>query len=287
MNSRIINPGCWRAFSRIWVALLVGCSFELAATGLQTNASSLSEETLLGIKFDQKPGDQVSLDMQFRSDEGKAVQLGDYFNRKPVILVMGYYECPMLCSLVLNGAVEALQDLRSTPGKDFEFVSVSIEPAESPDLAAAKKRTFVKRYGRGDVGSGWHFLTGEETAINRLAGEVGFHYAYDERLKEYAHPSGLIVLTPEGKISRYLFGVSFSAKELDAALKEADRKQIGSPVEQLFLLCFHYNPLTGKYGETIMTVVRASGVITLAALGWTIIVLRRRIRETTPGEERR
>ncbi|HEX5221528.1 MAG TPA: SCO family protein [Verrucomicrobiae bacterium] len=246
--------------------------------GIETNASSLSEEALLQIKFDQKLGNQVSLDLPFRDEDGKSVQIGDYFNHKPVILNLGYYECPMLCSLVLNGAVEALQDLKASPGEDFEFVCVSIHPAETPGQAAAKKRTFVKRYGRDDTGDGWRFLTGDEAAIERLADEVGFRYAYDAQLREYAHPSGLIVLTPEGKVSRYLFGVSFSASEIDRALKDARGKRIGSPIEQLILLCFHYRPLTGKYGELIMTVVRASGVVTLAGIGWIVVAVRRRQR---------
>jgi protein SCO1/2 len=271
-----VNTVWSEVLSKTALALFIALWCARSVAGVQTNVSSLSEEALLQIKFDQRLGNQVSLELPFRDEEGKDIQIGDYFNHKPVILTLGYYECPMLCSLVLNGAVEALQDLRATPGKDFEFISVSIHPAETPDQAAAKKRTFVKRYGRNDTGDGWHFLTGDEAAIERLAGELGFRYAYDGRLHEYAHPSGLIVLTPEGKVSRYLFGVRFSASEIDQALRDARGQRIGSPMEQLWLLCFRYRPLTGKYGELIMTVVRASGVVTLAGVGWMVIAVRRR-----------
>ena len=286
MNPRTIYAGCGCAFGRITAALLVCWSLKVAAAGNQTNASSLSEEALLEIKFEQKLGNPVSLDLQFRDDGGRLVQLGDYFGRKPVILIMGYYECPMLCSLVLNGAVEALQDLRAKAGEDFQIVSISINPTETPELAAAKKRNFLKRYGRNDRGDAWHFLTGEQNAIQRVAGDVGFRYAYDERIKEYAHPSGLIVLTPAGKISHYLFGVGFSAKELDAALKEARREQIGSPIDQLLLLCFHYRPLTGKYGELVTMIVRASGVVTIAGLSWMVVALARRRQRESAREVR-
>jgi protein SCO1/2 len=273
-----INRVSRRAFAKVAMAMLIVSAGGRGLAAAVAIPSSLSDETLLQIKFDQRLGASVALERQFRDDAGSTIRLGDYFGRKPVILVMGYYDCPMLCSLVLNGAVTALQDLRAKPGKDFEIVSVSVDPTETPALAAAKKRTYVKRYGRDDPGTGWHFLTGDEIATKQLAAEVGFRYAFDARLKEYAHPSGLIVLTPDGKVSRYLFGVSFSAAELDAALKEAGRKQIGSPIEQLWLLCFHYSPLTGKYGDLVMGIVRTSGVVTLAGLGWMVIGFARRRR---------
>ncbi len=247
-------------------------------------ANSLSDEQLLQIKFDQKLNHQVSLDLSFRDENGRSVQLADYFGRKPVILILGYYGCPMLCTLVLNGAVEGLQDLKADVGNEFEIINISIDPAETTDLANAKKRTYLKRYGRTHAADGWHFLTGDEAAIKQLADEVGFRYAYDASIKEYAHPSGLIILTPEGKVSRYLFGVNYPAKELNAALQEADARKIGSPIQQLILLCFHYSPLTGKYGNLIMAAVRASGAITLVALGATVFVLARRRRNQSARE---
>ncbi|HWI58283.1 MAG TPA: SCO family protein, partial [Bacillota bacterium] len=191
-------------------------------------AQALSDTTLAGISFEQKLNTQVSLDLPFRDEAGNPVRLGNYFGHKPVILVLGYYECPMLCSLVLNGMVESLEDLKWSIGNQFEVVNISINPRESPALAAAKKRNYLKRYGRAGAEPGWHFLTGEEPAIQRLADEVGFQYAYDAASRQYAHPSGLIILTPEGKVARYFFGVTFASSEVYAALKAASGNQIGS-----------------------------------------------------------
>lgn len=247
-------------------------------------ASSLSDEKLIGIKFDQKLDSPVSLSLSFSNEIGQPVRLGNYFDEKPVILVLGYYECPMLCTLVLNGLVAALQELKMDVGNQFEVVMVSIDPTETPELALAKKRTYLKRYGRAGAGEGWHFLTGDQAAIRRLADEVGFRFAYDPTIDQYAHPSGLIVLTPEGRVSQYLFGVNFSAKELNAALKEAASHRVGSPVEQLILLCFHYNPLRGKYGNVIMTVLRVGAVLTVLAIGTVMVVTSRRHRKRAAGE---
>jgi protein SCO1/2 len=224
------------------------------------------------------------LDLRCHDEQGKSVQLGDYFGTKPVILILGYYGCPMLCNLVLNGTIECLQHLKSDVGKEFDIINVSIDPRETPALAAAKKRTYLKRYGRPRAGDGWHFLTGDPAAIGKLTDEVGFHYAYDASIQQYAHPSGLIVLTPEGKVSRYFFGVNYSAKELNAALKEAAGNKIGSRIEQLFLLCFHYSPLTGKYGDLIMAVVRISGAVTIVALGLVLVGAARRRRRALSSE---
>jgi protein SCO1/2 len=247
-------------------------SIVLAAAGVfaaQPPASQqLSDSALVAIKFDQKLNNQVSLDLSFHDENGKSVQLANYFGRRPVVLILGYYECPMLCSLVLNGAIEAMQDLKLDAGKDFEVVNVSVDPRETPALAAGKKRVYIKRYGRPGAAEGWHFLTGNDAAIRKLTDEVGFRYAYDPEAKQFAHPSGLVILTPDGKVSHYIFGVTFSPTELDAALRDAQVKKIGSPIEQFVLLCFHYSPITGKYGKLIMTLVRVSGVATAGALGF-------------------
>ncbi len=247
-----------------------------AASAAEQPASSLSDDALLQIKFDQKLNNSISLDAQFRDENGNAVQLGNYFGKRPVILVLGYYECPMLCSLVLNGLIEAMQDLKLDAGKEFEVVNVSIDPRETPALASAKKRVYIKRYGRKGADVGWHFLTGDDAAIHTLANEVGFHFAYDPLAKQFAHPSGIVILTGDGKVSRYLFGVTFSAKELDAALRDAGAKKIGSPIQQLMLLCFHYSPLTGKYGNLVVNGMRVSAFATVAALGMMLLRSRRR-----------
>lgn len=233
---------------------------------LAANASELGDNALRQIRFDQKINAQIPLDATFRDETGKTAPLGSYFGEKPVVLVLGYYGCPMLCTLVLNGLVETMQDLKMDIGNQFDVLDVSVSPAESPQLAAAKKREYLRHYGRPGADAGWHFLTGGEPAIRRLSDAVGFRYAYDPAIKQYAHPSGFIVLTPQGKVSRYFFGVNFNAQELHDALRDASANRSGSPVRQLFLLCFHYSPVTGKYGALIIASVRAIGVATLLGL---------------------
>jgi protein SCO1/2 len=228
--------------------------------------NSLTDAQLLQIKFDQKLNSQVSPNLIFRDSTGKQIQFGDYFGKRPIVLVLGYYGCPMLCTLVLNGAISTFQDLKWSIGENFDVIFVSIDPNETPKLAADKLKTYLRSYGRGKPG-GWHFLTGDKNAIQKIADEVGYHFAYDPRIKEFAHPSGLIILTPDGKVSRYLFGVSYSAAELNSALRDASAEKTGSPVEQFVLLCFHYSPLTGKYGNLIMIAVRVSGIAMMVALG--------------------
>ncbi|MDB6064254.1 MAG: Electron transport protein SCO1/SenC [Pedosphaera sp.] len=237
-----------------------------------SRAQSVSEEALGKITFEQKLNQQVSPDLQFRDEEGKPVKLGDYFGARPVIVVMGYYGCPMLCTLVLNGLVESLQDIKLKMGDQFDVINVSIDPLETPALAAAKKKSYLKQYGRHDSAKGWHFLTGEEPSIKRFADEIGFQYAYDAPSRQFAHPSGLVILTPQGRVARYFFGVSYSSKELNTALKEASANKVGSPMQQFLMLCFHYSPITGKYGAVIMGGVRACAIITL------LILLRLMIR---------
>jgi len=230
-------------------------------------AQTISDDSLKRLTFEQKLGAQVSMGLPFRDENGNVVKLGEYFGKKPVILVLGYYGCPMLCTFVLNGMIGSLQDIPWEIGDQFEVVNVSIDPRETPALAAAKKKNYVRRYGRHDASQGWHFLTGDESSIKRLADEVGFGYAYDERVKEFAHPSGLVILTAKGTVSRYLSGVVYSTAELDAALKDAARDKVGSPIQKLFLLCFHYSPVTGKYATAVMIGVRATGIFTLLWIG--------------------
>jgi protein SCO1/2 len=235
-----------------------------------------SDENLTQIHFDQKLDAQVSPALSFYDEEDKPVRLSDYFGTKPILLVLGYYKCPMLCTLVLNGMVESAADLQWSIGREFEVVSVSINPGETSGLAAEKKRAYVKRYGRAGSAKGWHFLIGHEESIHELAREVGFHYAYDPASKEYAHPSGLIFLTPEGKVCNYLFGVTFSPRDLFAGLQIASARRIGSPIQQLVLLCFHYNPITGKYSGIVVVFLRLFAAATMLGLCVLIIALFRR-----------
>jgi len=241
-------------------------------------AQGLSDNTLSQIRFDQKLNTQVTSSLSFQDEDGKPVQMGQYFGQKPIVLVLGYYECPMLCTLVLNGMVESAADMKWSIGQDYDVVNVSISPDETPALAAAKKRSYLKRYGRQTAAAGWHFLTGNEASIRQLADEVGFRYAYDPASKQYAHPSGLVVLTPDGKVSRYLFGVTYSPKDLYGALRDASSNKVGSPIQQLILLCFHYNPITGKYSGIIVVLLRVLAAVTMLGLLSLIVVLVRRGR---------
>jgi protein SCO1/2 len=242
--------------------------------------NSLTDEQLLQIKFDQKLNSQVSPALIFRDETGKQIQIGNYFGKRPIVLILGYYSCPMLCTLVLNGATESFRELKANAGEQFDVIFVSIDPAEMPSLAAEKKKNYLREYGRRGNPNGWHFLTGDKTSIQTLADEVGFHFAYDPALKHFAHPSGFVVLTPDGKVSHYFFGVTFSPKELDLALHEAKAKKIGSPVEQFILLCCEYSPLRGKYGNLAMAIVRVGGISTVVVLG--IFFVRTNRRKSGP-----
>jgi protein SCO1 len=242
----------------------------------QTSAKSLTDTQLLKIDFDQKLGAQLPLNLWFRDEAGHDVQLASYFGKKPVILVLGYYKCPMLCNATFNGMVEALNDMRWSIGREFEVVHVSIDPTETAQLASAKKRTYLKRYGRGGASDGWHFLTGDQKSIQLLAEAAGFQYAYDAQFKQYAHPGGLIVVTPQGKITKYLAGVTYTPEQVFTALKDASKERIGERVKELFLLCFSHSPTRGKYGTAIMFAARALGVSTCVGLTCLITVLIRR-----------
>ncbi len=243
---------------------------------LAIQQAPLTSTDLAKIRFDQKLTEKLSLDLEFTDEAGQKVALQKYFHQKPVLIVSGYYRCPMLCGMVANGIIEALQDIKPTPGRDFEMVFISIDPNETPLLAAAKKASYLKRYGRAESVAGWHFLTGSDPAIRAISTQIGFHYAYDSRSKQYAHPSGVVVATSNGKIAQYLFGVSYSARELNDALKNASNQRISSPIKDLLLLCFHYTPITGKYGTLVMSLVRGTAVLTLVAMVSGLWMARRR-----------
>jgi protein SCO1/2 len=230
------------------------------------------------VALEQRLGTALELDTPFRDERGARVRLADYFGERPVILALVYYECPMLCNLVLNGTVAALQQIDLQPGEDFELVVISIDPGETPELAQRKKANYLRFYERPAATAGLHFLVGDEPAIRAVADAVGFRYVYDERIDEYAHASGIIVATPAGELSRYFYGVDFPARDLRLGLVEASEGRIGSAVDQLLLLCFHYDPSTGKYGFAVMSLLRALGLLTLAALGWSMFVTIRRDR---------
>lgn len=233
-------------------------------------------EILRDVGFDQHLGDAVPLDATFRDESGGTVKLGDYFGRRPVVLSLAYYGCPMLCTVSLNGLASALDVLSFDPGRDFEVVTVSFEPRETPDLAAAKKAAYLHRYRRPGAAGAWHFLTGDADQIRRLTQAVGFKYAWDERTKQYAHASGVMVLTADGRLARYLYGVEYAPKDLRFAIVEASQGRILSPVDRLLLYCYHYDPALGRYGKSVMALLRVAAVMTLGGVGALVYGLRRR-----------
>jgi protein SCO1 len=233
---------------------------------------------LRGIQIEQRLNEPVPLELPFRDESGRAVRLADYFGRQPVILALVYYNCPMLCTQVLNGLVSALSVISLDAGRDFDVVAVSFDPREKPPDAAAKKSAYASRYRRPGGQNGWHFLTGDEASISALAASVGFRFRYDREKDQFAHASAVYVLTPEGRLSRYFFGIEYAPRDLRLGLVEASAGRIGTPVDRVLLYCFHYDPATGKYGAVVLNIVRLAGVVTLAALGLSIALLSRRHR---------
>lgn len=236
------------------------------------------DEIIKGIEFEQNLNQQLPLELTFRDETGQTVQLADYFGQKPVILVFAYYDCPMLCTLVLNGLVTSLNQLPFDLGNQFEIVTVSIDPTETPEMAVNKKDFYLNMYERPGGDAGWHFLTGDQAPIEQLTRTAGFHYNYDAEKQEYAHPTGIMVVTPQGKIARYLYGIDFPVRDLRLGLVEAAENKIGSPVDQLLLLCYHYDPVAGQYTITIMNIIRLAGLTTVGAIGAVVVVLLRRDR---------
>ena len=231
---------------------------------------------LASVAFEQRLNAQVPTNLAFRDEAGQMVQLSDYLGHKPIILTLNYYNCPMLCPLVLEGLLRSLRMLSFNIGEQFEVVTVSIDPRETPALAAAVKARYVRDYGRSGAAAGWHFLTGEEASIQGVAQAAGFDYAYDAARGEYAHAAGLMILTPQGKISRYMYGVEFSPRDLRLALVEAASDTIGSPVDQLLLFCYRYDPATGRYTLVITRALQLASVATvLCVAGFVVVMLRR------------
>lgn len=243
----------------------------------------LPQNLIKQVGFDQKLNAQVPLEITFTDSTGRQVQLADYFGHKPVILSLGYYECPMLCSLVRNGLFESLKALDFSVGEEFELVIVSIDPGETPEVAETKRRASMIEYGRSSTGEGWNFLVGEEPAINQLAAAIGFRYTYDANIEQYVHPSGIVVLTPEGKVSHYFYGIDFPPQDLRLGLVEAAANKIGSVTDQLLLLCYHYDPVSGEYTLFIMNIIRIVGVATVLLIGGALLwLLYRERRNSSP-----
>jgi protein SCO1/2 len=235
---------------------------------------------LKDVGIDQKLDAQIPLDIPFKDDTGRDVKLGDYFGKKPVVLALVYYSCPMLCTQILNGMVSSLKVVTFNPGEEFEVVAVSFDARERPPLAAEKKEAMLKQYGRPQTAKGWHFLTGDLASIKALTSATGFRYFYDVHTNQFAHASAIMVLTPEGKLSKYYYGIEYSPKDLRLGLVEAAQNKIGTPADQILLFCYHWDPSTGKYTPIAIGGLRVAGVATLLLMGGFFFVsFRREARE--------
>ncbi len=239
------------------------------------------------VGIEQRLGERLPLELRFTDEAGRERPLGDFFGQRPVVLALVYYECPMLCTQVLNGLIEAAGVMPLELGADFRVVTVSIDPLETPELARRKKASYVEAYGRGDADA-WHALTGDEPAIEALAEAVGFRYRYDPDIDEYAHAAAIYVTTPDGRLARYFFGIEYAPRDLRLGLVEASDGEVGGLVEAFMMLCYHYDPLTGKYGFAVMSVIRLLGLATVGAIvAFLVISLRRDRRRARDGSSRR
>jgi protein SCO1/2 len=238
------------------------------------------------VRIDQSLDRQIPLDLSFKDETGRDVRLGEYFGKRPVILSLVYYECPMLCTQNLNGLVSALGVMNFEPGREFEVVIVSFNPREGPGLASQKKAAYMERYARPHTANAWHFLTGTEASIKQLTEAVGFRYEYDPAIQQFAHGPAIQVLTPKGRISKYFYGIEYSARDIRLGLIEASEERIGSPIDTFLLLCYHYDPSTGKYGAAVLRMIRLGGIATvLAFLSFLGVSLRRERAARPAGPE--
>ena len=278
-----LAPGRWppapflTPLLRVWAIGLLGLSIGIAQPGQPAPAQpsySLQDGNLrpalpgalAGVGIDQKLDEQVPLNLTFHDESGRDVPLASFFHpQKPVVLALVYYRCPMLCTQILTGVESSLKAVSLEPGRDFEVLSVSIDPKDTPALASSKKQMYLRRYGRPGTADGWHFLTADEQNSRALADAVGFHYKYDPKTDQYAHASGIMILTPDGHISKYFYGVEYAPRDLRLGLVEASQNKIGNPVDQILLFCYHYDPATGKYGALTMNILRAT------AAGFTVV----------------
>ena len=238
--------------------------------------SGTTPTALAKVGFEQRLNEQLPLDLPFKDERGRAVKLGDYFGRKPVVLTFVYYECPMLCTEVLNGLESALRVLNETVGREFDVVTVSFDPKETPVLASGKKKAYLERYKRPEAEQGWHFLTGDQASIDALTKAAGFNFVWDEASHQFAHASGIVIATPEGRLARYFLGIDYSPRDVKFALIESSHGRIGTLAEKVLLYCYHYDPAAGNYGFVAMRAVRIGGALTIVALvGFVFVSIRR------------
>jgi protein SCO1/2 len=286
-----------RRTKQIAAKLAMAAGIALCASSLSAQVSAYGDKqmgpgnekpsVLNGIGIAQRLNEQLPLNLAFNDDAGKPVHLADYFGKKPAILALVYFTCPMLCSEELNGLTSALQMVRFVPGKDFDVIVVSIDPTEGPDLAAAKKRSYLKRYGHPETADGWHFLTGAQPSIDALTQAVGFKYVKipgpDGKLDQYAHASAIQIVTPQGRLAQYYMGVEYSPRDMLLGLNEASSNRIGSPVDNILTYCYHYDPQTNTHSLIVARVVQLGGFLTLVLLGgFMFLMFRRDYRQAHP-----
>jgi protein SCO1/2 len=264
----------WRFHTAMLLALAGVAAFSANAQ----QATTLPILSKVGIT--QNLNAQIPPDLMFRDETGKSVRIGDYFGRKPIVLSLVYFDCPALCTEVLNGELRTMKAISLDLGKDFEAVTVSFEPKDTPALAKAKRDVYAGQYGRPGTADHWHFLTGEQQSIDALTNAAGFQYAYDSSIRQYAHAAAILVLTPDGRIDRYFYGVIYPARDVRLGLVEASEGKIGTLTDHALLYCYQYDPMTGKYGVVVMNVLRAAGGLTVLILGifMTMMFLRERKR---------
>jgi len=255
-------------------ALALALSFPAAAQ--EAPAPDTRPPLLRQVAIEQRLNRQVPLDLAFRDHAGREVRLGEYFGKRPVVLALVYFQCPMLCTQVLNGMTSSLSVLRFDAGKEFDVLAVSFDPRETPAMAAASRKKYLERYSRPGSEHGWHFLTGQQVSIDALTEAAGFRYAFDPATGQFAHGSAILVLTPEGRIAQYYYGIEYPPKDLRLGLIEASQNRIGNLVDQVLLYCYHYDPATGRYGAITMNILRLAGVATVLILGSFILLMLRR-----------
>ena len=265
------------------VSLLVATAWGQAMTkGIMSPPANVRPPNLQNVGIEQHLDGQVPADLAFVDDSGRAVKLGDYFGRKPLILNLVYYNCTMLCGEALSGLTGSMKMVKFDVGNEFDVITVSFNPQETPAIAAAKKQDYLKRYGRTGAAAGWHFLTGSAESINALTKAVGFQYQYDAKSSQYAHATAIMVLTPQGRISRYFYGVDYPPKDLRMGLVEASQGKIGNAVDAVLLYCYHYDPATGKYGAIVNNILKLGAGLTILILGGLLLVLFRMEKALPP-----
>jgi protein SCO1/2 len=269
------------------IASVIGAALSGVAPAQQMGIPAATVPMMVqGVGIDQNLNAQVPLELMFKDETGQSVRLGQYFREKPVVLALVYYECPGLCDLILNGLSHAMQEISLNVGTDYDVVTVSFNPKETWQLAQAKKANYLEKYNRPGAKQGWHFLTGDQASIKTLADTVGFHYKYDPINNQFAHASAIMILTPEGKIARYFYGIEYKPRDFRLGLVEASANKIGSPADQVLLFCYHYDPTTGKYGMAITQVTRVLGTATVLLLGGFVFITLRRERRSQSGARR-